>query len=221
MKAAKTVNASACVCRAVQGAVVFFLRAARKGADLGRMAMSASATTVPMLFKFVHKQVSFETGLRAVLRVAISSKDCHAEVLLQTPSKVVIRKDKKLRDPAMLKLFKIPPRVQFTETWVLETSHTPPRMLMTTSINLNLYQMQIGTMYECVTADDGHTDLFVQSKIAVTGLADNVIMLTFVKAASETEFQQERLRERKMISEERRQLQQLEQQEHRKPHKTR
>jgi hypothetical protein len=156
--------------------------------------------SAPILLKYMHPGVSFDTGMRAVLRSTLSDKDTESHVLERTATRVVISKTKTLRDAALLKLANIPGRIQFQEEWTLETDHQPPRMLMTTTVDLNLYKMQIGTMYECVQAADGRVNMFVQCKIGISGLEKNGLLKSIVGGVCQTEFQQERKREGKVIA---------------------
>lgn len=155
----------------------------------------------PMLLKYVHKQVSWDTGLKGVLRATLSSKDTEATVLSQDAHSMTVSKTKTLRDPALLKMMKIPEKVQFVEKWQIETGKGAPRMLMTTTIDLSLYKMQIGTMYESVATPTGHTDLCVQTKVAFFGLESNPVLLSMVTTTTQKECGDERKHEKKCIHE--------------------
>ena len=153
----------------------------------------------PMLLKHVHKKVSWETGMKGVLRAALSSKDTSGAVLSQDATSMVVSKTKKLKDPALLKMMKIPEKVQFIERWQIEMGKGAPRMLMTTVIDLSLYKMQIGTMYETVQTPTGHSDFCVQTKVAFTGLTANPILLSMVATTTQKECGDERKHEKKCI----------------------
>ena len=154
-----------------------------------------------MLLKHVHKKVAWDTGMKGVLRATLSSKGTVSTVLRQDATTMVVSKTKTLKDPELLKMMKIPPQVQFTETWQIETGKGAPRMLMTTTIDLSLYKMQIGTMYEAVQTPTGKSDFCVQTKVAFSGLENNPLLLSMVAGTTRRECAEERKHEKKCIQE--------------------
>lgn len=155
----------------------------------------------PMLLKHVHKKVSWDVGMKGVLRATLSSKGTVCTVLQQNDTMMVVSKTKTLQDRELLKMMNIPPQVQFTETWQIETGKGAPRMLMTTAIDLSLYKMQIGTMYDTVETPTGETDLCVQTKVMFTGLESNPLLLSMVAGTTRRECGEERKHEKKCIKE--------------------
>lgn len=176
--------------------------------------MSAAAND-PMRIEMSHEHAGVSSDfLPAVLRFAQSTADT-CVVTEETPTKLVLEKTKTTESGGILQAVKIPKTVQFTEVW--QTQHKQgqaPRMLMTTTVNLNICVLHIGTMYEetsCVQDDAGNQKdgnarektvpcLTVKSVITIHGERLDPLIRTLVSSQAKAQFKQDRVREAKVIA---------------------
>ena len=176
--------------------------------------MSAVAND-PMRIEMFHEHAGVSSEfLPAVLRFAQSTADT-CVVTEQTPTKLILEKTKTTESGGILQAVKIPKTIQFTEVW--QTEHKQgraPRMLMTTTVDLNICVLRIGTMYEettCVKGDTGgKTDengrdnglpcLTVKSVITIEGDRIDPLIRTIISAQSKAQFKQDRVHEAKAFA---------------------
>ncbi|MDC0366992.1 hypothetical protein OAM67_01050 [bacterium] len=155
----------------------------------------------------VHKNSCFKDVLQVVLEIAL--REDKSKILSRTQEMILLHRVKKM-DPALSKILKLPKEVAYVEKYEVELHNG--RFLMTTDINMTIYQIKIGTIFaqaptqtpaqtppQTPTPSTHKKQMLVQSKIEVHGVQANSIVAAMVKAAIQGEFRKDRHKEQKEL----------------------
>lgn len=152
--------------------------------------------------KFAHFGAPVKSALDAALLVA--KKHPHTRVREQSANKVVLRRAREV-DKVISSVIGIPPFIEYEEHWELDLTGDLPRFLVSSEVDIGLYQLKVGTRYQQEAPKASgisakkKAHVSVVTMIEIRGLERKKALIPLVKTFMKGEFDYLRNMERRIL----------------------